>query len=314
MNKNYEAVKASPVIRIGAALVDLFLTMLLLTVLSSLIVSPILSGSEKYQTSYEIYSTGLVSTGLYVEDEQNSGRLVALIDAVSDAENGTTFSLERADTYDQALIQFYTFYSQEKVSEYLETKKTSGIFTYDSGTDTFSLTEGVSATAAYSFFSGAYTTATSFYLERNEAENQAYRTLRTYATLSNVLCIGISVAIVYLLIPLLLKDGRTLGKKLFAMKVMSAKDYTAKAKWYQILLREVFFVCVELILSYFTYMVPLLLGTVFLCANKKHVALHDYVGGTLVVDANKWKAAESGPVPEGEGAPQPEPLPTEEAK
>ena len=111
MEYELKDVRSSVITRIGAALVDIMLVVVLFTVTSSFILNPIVTSQATYKNNYELYSNALVSTGLYAFDEYNNGKLCAKIDLYDETKK-VTFDVEKYDEYNQALLDFYGFSSR----------------------------------------------------------------------------------------------------------------------------------------------------------------------------------------------------------
>ena len=94
-----------------------------------------------------------------------------------------------------------------------------------------------------------------------------------------------SSLILFCLIPLLNKDGRTLGKFALGMKVVNQDGETPLKL--QIIIRESFFVFVELGVGLFTYFLIPLLSLGLIMFTNKELSLHDLVSRTDVVPVNK---------------------------
>lgn len=102
-----------------------------------------------------------------------------------------------------------------------------------------------------------------------------------------------------LLIPLLLGEGRSLGKFLLGLAVVTNQGYRIKP--WQLLLRFAILGGVEVILSFKFFVLPLLISSSAVTLTKRNQSLHDLVAGTWVVDwqnskifvnedaANEWK-------------------------
>lgn len=94
-----------------------------------------------------------------------------------------------------------------------------------------------------------------------------------------------SAFILFCLVPLLNKDGKTLGKFALGMKVVNQDGETPLKL--QIIIRESFFVFVELGVGLFTYFVIPLVSLGFILFTKNGLSLHDLVSKTDVVPVNK---------------------------
>ena len=280
---------ASKVQRIFAAFMDLMIAFLFATLLSTFVVNPLLVNSTSYQDSYSVYENGLLSTELYQKDENNSSNLTCVIDLLN-SDGTSMFNVEKISEYDEKLVSFYSNYSNEKVEEYQNTKETSNIYTKNELNE-YVLVDSVNINDAYNFFATSYINATKYFFTQNESVNDAYYLLSLTSTYALIIPTGISLLICYILIPLLFKDGQTIAKKLFSLKVVSLKEDKILTKK-QIILRELFFVFVEIILSYFIYFIPIMISILFVLINKNHLSLHDYIGQTYVIDALKVEQKE----------------------
>lgn len=272
---------ASKLHRIFAAVLDMLIAVIFASLVSLFIINPIFVNSASYQTNYKVYENGLLSTELYQKDENNSSKLTCVIDLLN-TDGSVMFSIDKIDDYDSNLISFYSNYSNEKVEEYQNTKETSNIYEKNELNE-YVLVESVNINDAYNFFSTSYINATKYFFTQNESVNEAYYFLSLTSTYSTIIPIGISLLLCYVLMPLVFKDGQTIAKKLFSLKVVSLKEDKQLTKG-QIVLRGMFFVFVELVLSYFMYFIPIVISILFLLINKNHLSLHDYIGQTYVID------------------------------
>ena len=80
-----------------------------------------------------------------------------------------------------------------------------------------------------------------------------------------------------------MKNGETLGKKLFSIGIASAKD-GFKVKRSQIIIRFLVFLLIELLLSIFLFGIPLIISFSMLVFSKNGYALHDYLAATICID------------------------------
>ena len=119
-------------------------------------------------------------------------------------------------------------------------------------------------------------------------------TLYFYYSLSVIASIILSGIICYIIIPLFLKNGQTLAKKIFKLGLATYDGY--KMSNYQLLLRIVPFVLINaamiipvwssIILVIMVYIVILLVSFALMMASPKKAALHDFAARTIVVDLN----------------------------
>ena len=129
---------------------------------------------------------------------------------------------------------------------------------------------------------------TSFYEDEVavQIENEKTRLDLFKFTMNSML----SEFIVLCLMPLLLGNGQTLGKKLMKLALVSTNE--AKVKGWQVFARwAIGIFAFETMINFFFVMfaiipLPLIVSVILALVTKKGMALHDYIGGTIVVDLN----------------------------
>ena len=114
----------------------------------------------------------------------------------------------------------------------------------------------------------------------------------TISTLQYVASLFISGALVYILVPWLMKNGQTLGKKLFGVGLANSDGY--KLQNSRLIMRFLPFAIVDLSLFFLIlvnlYLVLLIILIIFLVSfalamsSPKRMSLHDLTGRTIVVD------------------------------
>lgn len=100
----------------------------------------------------------------------------------------------------------------------------------------------------------------------------------------------VMVLIVYIMIPMLLRDGKTLGKLMFKISLSGYDDAPIK-KW-QILPRAIFFIALPVVMYFVTnsyinmaIIALLLVASIsIMAASKRKTALHDLIARTVVID------------------------------
>lgn len=118
----------------------------------------------------------------------------------------------------------------------------------------------------------------------------------TYPVLTSII---ISWIIFYLIIPVSVKNGRTLGKMMFKMAIVNKLGYNVTVP--QMLLRSLFPLLIIIIfylvgissMMFIFYLLLMFVTLISYCLTiftKHHQALHDFVAGTLVIDseASAW--------------------------
>ncbi len=114
----------------------------------------------------------------------------------------------------------------------------------------------------------------------------------TISTLQYVVSIFVSGALVYIVVPLILKNGQTFGKKAFGLGLANSDGY--KLINSRLIMRFVPFAVVDISLFFLIlvnlYLVLLIILIIFLVSfalamsSPKRMALHDLTGRTIVVD------------------------------
>lgn len=90
-------------------------------------------------------------------------------------------------------------------------------------------------------------------------------------------------AVFFLVIPLCLKDGQTLGKKVMKLVVLSADGYTYR-KW-KLIIRFVVYFAVEFVGMIVSFGATLLISYTMTMFTKKRRSIHDYAAGSVVADS-----------------------------
>lgn len=280
----YSHLKANPFIRIGAFLIDGILSYFLYFLLFSFLIGPIFSNTSDYKNNYNTYSDLLVNTHLFIKD--SNGELNSIID---------DFDLEKVEWYDETIINFYSVNfvnnSEEQIQKYQDTKKNyETIFTYNEETLTYDINTDIqNESILKSFFEVAIDNAVKEYIASNDTIKVPYQKLVFYTNISRLLGLYLALCFVFLLFPMIFKNGETLGKKMFGLQVVSAKKDDFSLNKLQTFIRFLCISIVEIFISLFTYGIPLLISLIIMIATKNKTAVHDIVAQTLVLDKIKIK-------------------------
>lgn len=276
---NIERKKASLNNRLAAACLDIFILMMGFILLNNFFVTPIFNLASDYNQVYDTYVQELVDSRMYKEDENNN--VIFVLD---------NFTLDELTTYDEIITYNYNLeeYSTNGPSalEEFKNSKTDMMkeyFTYDQETDTYIPNEE-NESEILTFYSNAFNDLSSFLLVNNETLANAYSKLNFYNQIERFISILIVSVVLYIVIPLILKNGQTIGKKVLKVYVVECDKEGLSLSTSKLLLREGTFVVVEVILSMFTYSIPLILSLIVLVATKNRVSLHDVVSRTMVID------------------------------
>ncbi len=276
---NIERKKASLNNRLAAACLDIFILMMGFILLNNFFVIPIFNLTSDYNQVYDTYVQELMDSRMYKEDENNN--VIFVLD---------NFTLDELTTYDEIITYNYNLeeYSTNGPSalEEFKNSKTDMMkeyFTYDQETDTYTPNED-NESEILTFYSNAFNDLSSFLLVNNETLANAYSKLNFYNQIERFISILIVSVVLYIVIPLILKNGQTIGKKVLKVYVVECDKVGLGLSTSKLLLREGTFVVVEVILSMFTYYIPLILSLIVLVATKNRVSLHDVVSRTMVID------------------------------
>ena len=268
---NISKTKANTMMRVGAALIDIFIFIILNMLLSSLVISPIIAFLPDYQTNYTVYSNKLVESKMYVEDDDGS-----IIYILND------YSRDDLSTYDQIIVDNYSKYSAtDEIVAFQNSKGEEG-----SGfvKENDSYVPGTDDEKLQVFYNNAFNDVSSFLLQNDQELATCFGKLNFYSQISNFTSVISAALIVYLLFPFVFKNGQTLGKKFLKLYVVDAdKDDRALSKG-RLLLRQSSFIVVEIVLSQFTYYIPLVISLIVMLVSKNKVALHDLIARTVVLD------------------------------
>lgn len=105
---------------------------------------------------------------------------------------------------------------------------------------------------------------------------------------NDILLLILSTSVIFLAIPLFMKDGQTLGKRLFRLGVTTKHGY--KVSVLTLLLRYIVFISLTFLpfhlLPELLFIFPFISLT-FMVFNKKGRSAHDLIAGTMVVDLTR---------------------------
>lgn len=153
--------------------------------------------------------------------------------------------------------------------------------------------EEITDTILLGYYQEIYVTAF-YHFAAQEFYQTALNELTFYYSLAIVLAIFVAGLVTYIVLPLFLKNGQTLGKKIFKIGLASYDGY--KYHEWQLLLRFVPFLIVDvslllpiwnnIFLVFAFVVVVLLISFALMMASPKRAALHDFAARTIVVDLN----------------------------
>lgn len=284
--------------RSGAAILDVFIAALVWFGLLAYGVQPIFNTAFDVYLIQDQYQAIQIDSKLYVENAEYS-----------------TVNVLDAEDYPTGVLEYYTVYKFGKYStgeEYsipwynehiLLIGTETSLFQYQQilGVDDptlvgiakpvenpetltsaqLSSANAASASAVTSFFAAAYSAAVS-----DLNLQPAYLTLATqlsnYFVWELAISIALSLLIFFLLIPMLLKDGKTIGKQIFGLSLVNKLGY--KVTKLQILFRFLSFAIIEVFGSFYTMMGTILISYTMMVFGKKSMSIHDFLASTRVID------------------------------
>lgn len=284
MEQNQFAVNGNLLKRSGAAILDFIVFTLVSLFLISSAIGPFYDSQYDTSTLSEQFTTYQTASYLYAEDESSGQVLFVANEAIPDAIYQYYSEFKNGKVYLEETEPFV--FSNEWYNETILKINEEGTF--------FELVEGdttVRAVERSNLSEDEQGLLATFY---TNAFNDALADLATYepyVTLAQqinqffleilAIAASISVIIFYFLVPLLLKEGRTLGKLALGLSVVNKDGYYLA--WWQHLLRFMAFTA-TLVLGIYTILGSILISYTFMIFTKNYRSLHDFVAMTRVVD------------------------------
>ena len=243
-------------------------------ILNTYVLSPIVVATTSYTQITEEYKKVMLDSNLYILDD---GSYLEIIDTY-DEEKQTERNFY--NYIDSKLVKFYEKYNNENIniSTYNNAKDETNLFNND-----YTIKDDASLNELKTFLEKEYNEALRLFNNYDDKYMDLARDITMYSVAIMIGALIISTIILYLIIPLFMKNGETLGKKLFSIGLASAKD-GFKVKRSQIIIRFLVFLLLELLLSVFTFGLPLIISFSMLVFNKNGYSLHDYLAATVCID------------------------------
>jgi uncharacterized RDD family membrane protein YckC len=280
--KGYNLPRPNLLKRVFGALIDFVLAFILFMVLEAAEYYTVFNAigyTAKINEIHELYS----DSHLYIYDSASR--------TFSELKDNYDDKKSPKDNYDDALIYYFSNDSRcvndKKLEDYKTAKINSGLFKENTdGTISESSTD---TTKLRLFYENTYISAVAYFRSNPtyiSDLNFTYNTIIVSILINGV----ISLSIFYLVIPLLRKDGETLGYMVFKMGVADARNDT-RVKKGQIVVRFLVFMSFNFLVSlgiytrwsYFT-LVPIFITCIMVIATKSNSGLHEYISHTYVVD------------------------------
>ena len=265
--------KAKKLRRIGAAIIDL-LVVLVLFIALFLIVDPIVTSSKKYQENLKQHSEILISSGLFQY-----------------AEDGISSEYIKEDI-DKKITIFLTNNSDDGIKYYNELKDKSELFDVNNGVYTFkTIVTEQTQKEFYNLALEDITSSTYFneYLETFKNVNEIGSYLQAISVIKIMIPLIIAMVGYYLAMPLIRKDHNTFGKIMFKLRIYSKKG-SLEPSTIQIVMRQLIYVFFEILISiytmfmFFSIPIPLVISLVMVLLTSTSITFHDLCCSTFVVE------------------------------
>ena len=283
--------------RTGAFFVDLAIALGLTLLFVFALFKPVFKNKVNHYQS--IIKEENLASGLYVKNEESGGaeRISGQADYSVFVEALEKFYFEympskkpeTASTYTMEWLNKNILLVGDETYNCFEYQKTDGV---DDPSKLATRIEDASDNLVNKLVQGKYVDAIMDDLNNIPEVAKAGANYMTISTLQYVVSILISGALVYILVPLILKNGQTFGKKAYGLGLANSDGY--KFSNSRLLMRFLPFAIVDISLFFMIlvnlYLVLLIVLIIFLVSfalamsSPKRMSLHDITGRTIVVD------------------------------
>lgn len=270
--------------RIAAALLDIFFVVIIFLTLVSLVLPPIVEKVVHFSELKENYRVRLLDSHLYEELNKTTYRLTELYSEQEKKEKSEEYFAKLDGNITYFYTQF-TDFEDAKIENYTKSKEESNLFVYDEESQVWNVSGKATYAELLKFYEIEYEKALN-YLSLDSLCLEYARKISITTIVEAIIGLTIPLVIFYLVIPLILKERKTLGKKFVGLAVVSRKNGFVATRT-QILIRFLAFYFIEVILSIFLFGIPLLISFTLVCFSKERNAIHDYLSATLVVDTRQ---------------------------
>ncbi len=242
--------------RFISGFIDLILILLMMFLTGNLIHLLINNNSSSYGELKEKYQEVLIESTLYEKTEDG----VIIIQ----------------DDFDEHLTYCFTLYG--KLDDYQDHKNNSEYFKED-GT----IKENVDSEEVRDFYISQVLYARTNLFATDERYNAYISFENRTSNISNLIGGFLSCLVFELIIPFIGKNGKTIGKRITKLSLVSASGYQMK-KW-QLIPRFIIYCIAVLLIPFQGIGLYLFLASFLLIfLNRRDMAFHDYIGYTVVVD------------------------------
>ena len=271
-----EMKRPSRIRRIVADLFDLVLSLIISFLLFAFVIQPIYNTVTDYKKVYKDYYTAIEKTGLYTCNKDTYTCNI-IEPKVTNGEKLT--SSDYFNYYEGRVVSYYT--TKEKLDDYNKIRDQSGLFINNDGT--YNLKEGVNANKVRDFYITTIKDAKAKIFDKEEENIKLASKLNNYSMLMVSFSFIPPFTIFYIVLPLFMHGGQTLGKKLFNLKVCSIKEGFELSKS-TILLRQALVVIVGHFISLFTFGISSLAFLITAIFQKEGRSIDDFLASTIVYE------------------------------
>lgn len=296
---------------IGKRFMSFILDLLCLFIFSSFLNSTLVSALQKNFYNQDGLKAEvkerLLSTHLYQEDEEAEDTYYLIynmykLDDISDEKKEEYYTLLETNLNLLVSEGNFSCYTEDNLIDYKkeatfvakneETKQdeTLKVFDYNQETNQFIYNSRVTLNDKIAFYQGAHQNAYDIIMKQDEMLINASNKLNNISMMEIIGSISLVGIILFLIIPLCLKKGQTLGKKMYGIAVVEKNDKPIRKT--TIFIRYVILYFLEILLSIFFYGIPLLVSLTLMCFSKKQQSLHDIILSTKVIAIDNYPSDE----------------------
>lgn len=284
MEQNQFAVNGNLLKRSGAAILDFIVFTLATLFLISSAIGPFYDNQYNTSQLSSQFTAYQLASYLYAEDDTTSQVLFVANEEIPEAIYQYYAEFKNGKVYLEEDEPF-AFSNQWYNETILKINEEGTFFVLDAGDTTLralersDLSEEEQALLS-TFYTNAFNDALAD-LAQYEPYVDLARQINQFFIEILAIAASISVLIFYLLLPLLLKEGRTLGKLVLNLSVVNKDGY--HLVWWQYLLRFIG-LTVTFVLAIYTILGSILVSYTFMIFTKNYRSLHDFLAFTRVVD------------------------------
>ena len=256
--------KASILKRVTAFVIDIFAFLCLSFILSSILISPLVGMNGKVKSDRHEYYLEVMETGLFQGSDFDT------VDYIN-------------EDYQNKIVEFYKKYDSIENFNTMIEKNYSQFFEYDEESKLYVPIEDVKGINEV-YLNIMSNDCMKILLQDQDFADLSFR-LTTYNMVDILISIGLGGIIYFIVLPLILHNGQTLGKKLLQLYVVSLNgDYHLTPM--KLVCRSLFILIGEIFMIILTFgLIPLISLICSIFTNNKQ-SLHDLIVSTTVVDVS----------------------------